>query len=465
MDCQVRLLDISIENLKNIGNGYIRFDSYDKVLKGDFSFDESDVIGVYGANGSSKSTLIDAFSIVKKLFINEPLSNELYDYISLSSNSAKISISIYCCVKNVRYIIKYSFEIGKIEENEIKIFNESIDYWCYNFIWSKQKSLFMIDNQVDDENFVFPKQNLTLLVRKKQNVLFDLYFLKGKKESANLSFLLSNEFKSLLFNYEEFNIFSEIINKLNIYFKYSFHLFDNVKMSDIASKKLIPFFYKEEVDGQINCLYGTLSLYENTYVKEKYLRNIKESIANINIVLSKLIDGMEIEFEELGRLRDEKGELCVNYNILSKKKGYSIPLRFESDGIKKIVSILFSLVDAFNNSYAMLIIDELDSGIYEFLLGLILDIFKEKGQGQLLFTSHNLRALEVLKDNIIFTTNDETHRFSKIKYLKPSNNLRSVYLRNLYLRNDDEFNINIDEYEIYRALMEAGDMINYEEEE
>ena len=144
---------------------------------------------------------------------------------------------------------------------------------------------------------------------------------------------------------------------------------------------------------------------------------------------------------------------------------YYIPLKFESDGIKKIISILFSLIDAFNNPYSILIIDELDSGIYEYLLGIILDLFKEKGEGQLLFTSHNLRALEVIKDNIIFTTNNEYERFSKIKYVKPTNNLRNVYLRNLYLKNDDEFNVNIDEYDLYRAFIEVGDMFNYDKEE
>ena len=73
--------------------------------------------------------------------------------------------------------------------------------------------------------------------------------------------------------------------------------------------------------------------------------------------------------------------------------------------------------------------------------------------------------MEVIKDNIIFTTNNEYERFSKIKYVKPTNNLRNVYLRNLYLKNDDEFNVNIDEYDLYRAFIEVGDMFNYDKEE
>ena len=39
-------------------------------------------------------------------------------------------------------------------------------------------------------------------------------------------------------------------------------------------------------------------------------------------------------------------------------------------------------------------IDELDSGIYEYLLGECLEVMQDKAKGQLIFTSHNLRPLE-----------------------------------------------------------------------
>ena len=39
-------------------------------------------------------------------------------------------------------------------------------------------------------------------------------------------------------------------------------------------------------------------------------------------------------------------------------------------------------------------IDEFDSGIYEYLLGELLEIMNESAKGQFVFTSHNLRPLE-----------------------------------------------------------------------
>ena len=44
-------------------------------------------------------------------------------------------------------------------------------------------------------------------------------------------------------------------------------------------------------------------------------------------------------------------------------------------------------------------VDELDSGIYEYLLGECLEVMQDKAKGQLIFTSHNLRPLEILEND------------------------------------------------------------------
>lgn len=53
-------------------------------------------------------------------------------------------------------------------------------------------------------------------------------------------------------------------------------------------------------------------------------------------------------------------------------------------------------------------IDELDAGIFEYMLGELLDIFGKSAKGQLIFTSHNLRALEMLggQDEQIYEETD-----------------------------------------------------------
>ena len=72
------------------------------------------------------------------------------------------------------------------------------------------------------------------------------------------------------------------------------------------------------------------------------------------------------------------------------EKKRTIPIRMESEGIIKIVSILNVLIQAFGNSSICLVIDELDAGIFEYMLGELLDIFNKSAKGQLiLYISHS----------------------------------------------------------------------------
>ena len=58
--------------------------------------------------------------------------------------------------------------------------------------------------------------------------------------------------------------------------------------------------------------------------------------------------------------------------------------------------ILSALISVYNNPSICMIVDEMDSGIFEFLLGEILRVIEQSGKGQLIFTSHNLYFFEFL---------------------------------------------------------------------
>ena len=125
--------------------------------------------------------------------------------------------------------------------------------------------------------------------------------------------------------------------------------------------------------------------------------------------------------------------LCANGET------HRLPLKYESEGIKKITSILHLLIAAYNNPSITLAIDELDSGIYEYLLGELLRIIQNSGKGQLIFTSHNLYPLETLdSDSIVFTTTQNDDRYTRIRSVRATNNLRSMYLREVILGSDND---------------------------
>ena len=112
----------------------------------------------------------------------------------------------------------------------------------------------------------------------------------------------------------------------------------------------------------------------------------------------------------------------------------------------------------YNHASMCLIIDELDAGIYEYLLGELLSVMEKGAKGQLIFTSHNLRALEMLhKKSIVFSTTNPLNRYIRLQNVKSNNNLRDLYLRSITLGGQrEDVYAETDTVEIGRAFRRAG---------
>ena len=85
-------------------------------------------------------------------------------------------------------------------------------------------------------------------------------------------------------------------------------------------------------------------------------------------------------------------------------------------------------------------------------------IIEQTGQGQLFFTSHNLRILEVLSgENLWFTTSNEHNRYIQLTGIKEMNNMRDVYLRAIQLGGQqEEIYKETKAFHIKRAFRKAG---------
>ncbi|MGL5190930.1 MAG: hypothetical protein ACRC7S_14910 [Cetobacterium sp.] len=55
----------------------------------------------------------------------------------------------------------------------------------------------------------------------------------------------------------------------------------------------------------------------------------------MNIVLSKIIPNLTVTTKELSRSFNENSSEMVKFQLFSKNRDVEIPLRYESDGIKK----------------------------------------------------------------------------------------------------------------------------------
>lgn len=201
-----------------------------------------------------------------------------------------------------------------------------------------------------------------------------------------------------------------------------------------------------------------LSLTDHCRVPEAIFQLVKKSIKATSDVISKIVPGMIIELSDIGKVISDKGVEAHLFDLVSNRKGVRIPLLYESDGIRRMILFLTLLIAVYNDPSVTVAIDEIDSGIFEYMLGEILSILGESAKGQLIFTSHNLRPLEVLPPKyLLFTTVNSERRFAKLEGISGNNNLRDCYFRTIDLgTGKDAFYDATDTFNIEQALFEAG---------
>lgn len=224
--------------------------------------------------------------------------------------------------------------------------------------------------------------------------------------------------------------------------------------SGLISRNALPlaFKYKEKNSETVGNL--MLPLNVPAPIPEDAMDLVKKIISNMNIVLEEIIPGLTIDIVDLGPMVSKDGKVGRLIQLMSLKNNKAIPFQYESEGIKKIVSILQLLIVVYNNPSITVAIDELDAGIFEYLLGELLNIISEKGKGQLIFTSHNLRPLETIdKGFIAFTTTNPDNRYIHMTNVKGNNNLRDFYYRDIVLGEQNESVYNpTNNYEIALAF-------------
>ncbi len=84
---------------------------------------------------------------------------------------------------------------------------------------------------------------------------------------------------------------------------------------------------------------------------------MQKTVEEINIVLKTIIPDMSLRLFKQKRELVGKNEVNIVAELVSVRGKDEIPLRNESDGIKRIVSVLGALIGAYNQRNVCLIID------------------------------------------------------------------------------------------------------------
>ncbi len=432
----LRLQQVQLNNFKNVRQGQIDFNSYKSE---DFFSETSDVLGIYGQNGSGKTAFIEALWILKLVLLGESLPGDIKDYIYQGEKEAAINAVFSMSLGENKYQLFYEMVIERRENAAPVIIKEDLSYkkleedgWAY-------KRGIITHNLDEKEQLLSPQKNYNLLTKNNKDAKVDLKVAKELAKKEQTSFIFSNEMDHIYKGNEAFNEFAEIIMEIKQYARMNLFVIRNSRSGMINANLIIPFCFQLSDSERIEGGDLAIALSEPTTVPERVLSTVKNVIENLNIVLKEIIPELTIKIKEYGEELDENGDPVIKIELLAERGEIKISLRYESDGIKKIISILSALIAMYNKPGICLAVDELDAGIFEYLLGEILEIIQDRAKGQLVFTSHNLRPLEKLnKESLIFTTTNPQNRYIRFTNVKETNNLRSFYYRAINLGGQEE---------------------------
>lgn len=457
----VRLQEIIINNFKNVEYGKVSLQSYVNFNK---NINLNDILGIYGQNGSGKTALVDALEVLKLLLSGEKLPKDMNYLINSVSQKAVLKFTFLIEILNERYFVYYSVEITKGDYKiNSKVSKETISFSPILDNKKKPKSK-IIDFDMDYENIIKPMARYNEIINVDKNNAVNLGVSKVYALEEGTSFIF-NDRSIKIFNegFIKNTIFSNIINSLKRFAELNLFVIKSEQLGVVNMNQLLPLTFRLEsenriISGDYATLFGTSTISEDSFIL------LQKIINQINIVINAIIPGMIVDIIDYGQQLDENGDIKIKVELVSVRGENKVPLRYESDGIKKILSILSAMISMYNKSDICVVVDELDAGIFEYLLGEILNVLQENARGQFIFTSHNLRALEKLnKESIIFTTTNPKNRYIKLANVKSNNNLRDFYLRVISLggQKEDVYE-ETNTYEINYAFRKAGRLLDEE---
>lgn len=459
----VRICQIELTGFKNTLYGLVEMPL---AANADYFSRTADILGIYGQNGSGKTALIEAMEIIQNLLTGNSLPPETVHYISKEINSCTIAVKFIIETDRKTAIADYSVVLIRDKNDQFEINHESLEAAEWNGEkFETKKSL--INYTLSSEGPLFtPKYRFEELTRSNNETKVNLSVAQKIAARDNCSFIFGSEGKVVFLSAPD-NVSSDYAYIIFALYKYaSINLFviSNAHSGAISMNLLIPFAFRLEVGEKISKGNLPIRLDEPTIISKGHFNIVRQIIDEMNIVLFTMIPGLSIGVHDFGEQLLENGSTGHKIELTSKRGDIVIPLKYESEGIIKIISVLNALMCVYNHPSMCLIIDELDSGIYEYLLGELLSVFEKSAKGQLIFTSHNLRALEMLnKRSIIFSTTNPSNRYIRLQNVKSNNNLRDMYLRSITLGGQKEdVYAETDSIEIGRAFRRAGKAVRDE---
>lgn len=477
----IRLAGITLQNFKSVKYGEIVFNCGKKHIP---YGTQSDILGVYGQNGSGKTALIEAISVLKHLLSGRSVPSEYADCIDVESDFSTLSFtfdfqypegSTYPTNNDIRKVV-YGFKMKRKLVSDA----EADDY----------APLFVIESEDEDDAYSAPKEQVVvydevlkvsgticgervilkpfcdtsspqsyitpasktkfLLGTLDEKKRIQLGIAKEKAETKSKSFIFMRDTLDLFHQHSNYSVYFQMLIELHMWANLFLFVVDSKSTGLIRLNFMLPVF----ANGRMQ----VVPIGKRFPARPEAYEDMKTNFASLSLVLTQIVPGLSIDVADYGTTLLKDGKSAQIVELVAKRGNITIPLRGESDGVRKLISTLNLLVMVYNQQSMTVAYDEFDAGIFEYLLGEILQVIQSSGKGQFIFTSHNMRPLEVLKKEFIwFTTTDPNDRFTKLSGLGETNNLRRVYYREIALHEHyDNLYSETKRNQIISAMRKAG---------
>lgn len=518
---RVRIESLTLHNFKGISEGELEFNCKKDPFDNDI---QSDMIGIYGQNGSGKTGVIDALNLVTTVMRGEEVPAEKYaGLISQGSESARVKIVFqFTNPDESTYKVEYAFSIAykdipveagmRNARNELAHSGSTIAsaalmslllpmpvpaiVLAANMKAKKQEQLppktiklLVVEDEVlslsgyfygteyrlspifdassEDVAFLPKAKHAEFFPKDTASILKELERYKRLAKYSSKSFIFSYEISQLIkeqydkYGEDGITPFDRLLLALEVHASQNIRILDSISFGASKNQKLPIYTATSFVN--VNLEQST------TDVDDYELKVLETGINGLNIVLEQLIPGLHLEIvehidksisnEQIKQASDKR-----TIKVFSVRENARIPLTQESTGILHLISALGLFSYAFANQSVTVAIDEIDAGVFEYLLGELLLVFEEYGRGQLIFTCHNLRPLQLLRRKFIcFTTTNPDNRFIKLKNIRKEKNLRDVYLEEIIVSHQtEELYSSAKHGKIAAALQKAGEIIGQE---
>lgn len=423
----VMFTKLKLRNFKSFKNVDINFESQKNIAK--------KVIAIYGINGSGKTTITQAFSVLNQTMetmqirrmLNDildekltppddfPLKQEIFLKVLKSKylmNGLENIIKEYKMVdSSENMILEYEFVIeGNTGSYYIEMNDSSIVKERLEFKLDKRRGCYfsLEDDDININGKIFETKDFYNLIHKqvemywgKHSLLSILSFEMSDKSDTFINSNISANLMKVMLFFNNINCCTTSLNQ-NINANYGFIL-ENLRAGHINKSD------------------------------EKYLNQIEEILDGI---FKSIFADVEKVFYKKKTEEDQ-----IHYRLFLRKKIeekiFNINFNLESAGTKEILELLPSFVAAASGEFV--VIDEYGIRIHDVLSAKLLGAISDQITGQLLITTHNTLIMDNSKlapESLYFIKNDKTLTKQVVcvtdieNRTHPNYNYRTRYLTN-----------------------------------